>query len=76
MSANLALLLSIFPFHGYECNWNENSVGKLTFFRSVGFMKLFPGCAVCMAPAANAQADQIQALRHFHGYPLDFFLSR
>ena len=22
---------------------------------------------------AHAQADQIQALRHFHGYPLDFF---
>ena len=31
---------------------------------------------MCMqAPVANAQADQIQALRHFHGYPLDFFLS-
>ena len=28
-----------------------------------------------MAPIATAQADQIQALKHFHGYPLDFFLS-
>ena len=29
-----------------------------------------------MAPVANAQADQMQALRHFHGYPLDFVHSR
>ena len=26
-----------------------------------------------MAPIANAQADQMQALGHFHDYPLDFF---
>ena len=26
-----------------------------------------------MAPIANAQADQMQALKHFHGCPLDFF---
>ena len=25
---------------------------------------------------AYAQGDQIQALRHFHGYPLDYFPSR
>ena len=29
-----------------------------------------------MAPIANAQADQMQALGLFHGYPLDFFHSR
>ena len=29
-----------------------------------------------MAPIANAQADQIQALGQFHGDPLDFFHSR
>ena len=28
-----------------------------------------------MAPIATAQADQIQALKHFQGYPLNFFLS-
>lgn len=25
-----------------------------------------------MAPIAKAQADQMQALKYFHGYPLDF----
>ena len=29
-----------------------------------------------MAPIANAQADQMQALKYFHGYPLGFSLSR
>ena len=29
-----------------------------------------------MAQIANAQADQMQALGHFHGYLLDFFHSR
>ena len=29
-----------------------------------------------MAPVANAHVDQMQALVHFHGYPLDFFQSR
>ena len=28
-----------------------------------------------MAPIANAQADQMQALGQFHEYPLDFFTS-
>ena len=28
-----------------------------------------------MVPVANAQAGHIQALRHFHGHPLDFCLS-
>jgi len=38
-------------------------------------IKLSFGCTVCMAPDTNAQADQIKALRHFHSYQLDFFLS-
>ena len=29
-----------------------------------------------MAPIANAQADQMQALKHFHGYPFDVLHSR
>ena len=28
-----------------------------------------------MAPIANAQADQMQALGHFHGYPQGFIHS-
>ena len=39
---------------------------------SVAIYKTVLWLPVCMAPFANAQADQIQSLSNFYGYPLDF----